>query len=313
MNILLTGGAGFIGSHIIEAFPKEFNFVVVDDLSTGKKENISTFKNVTFYHKSITDYSFMDELFNRYSFDGIIHLAAIASVFKCVKDPTKSSEINFRASIQLMEYAYKYNVQRFLFPSSAAVYGADPKLHKNEQESTTLPISTYGIDKFASEQFLMDYTRRKKLKGTAFRLFNVYGERQDPNSPYSGVLSIFADRTIGKDQPEVMVFGDGKQTRDFIYVKDVVSAMYTAFQSDDMVGKVLNLGTGKETDLLEVIQLLEAYLETNISIEFAEPRLGDIKRSVADIKSALECDWKPTYSFEEGFKNYLNSLSNEEN
>ena len=201
MKILLTGGAGFIGSHVIEEFPDTTKFIVIDDLSTGHRSNIEKFKNVELIEKSITDFSFNETLFKEHQFDAIIHFAAISSVFKCVEEPIESSEVNFRASIQLMDLAYKHDVEKFIFSSSAAVYGDDPRLPKSEKNSTTLPISTYGVDKFASEQFLMDYSRRGKLKGTAFRFFNVFGERQDPASRYSGVLSIFTDRLITKPAP----------------------------------------------------------------------------------------------------------------
>lgn len=307
MKILLTGGAGFIGSHIIEEFPESTEFIIVDNLSTGHKSNIDSYKNVIFCEISVTDYLFLENLFNKHRFDAIIHLAAIASVFKCVEEPFESSEVNFRASIFLMELAYKNGVEKFVFASSAAVFGDDPALPKSEKDSTTLPISTYGVDKFASEQFLMDYSRRKKLKGTAFRFFNVFGERQDPASPYSGVLSIFTDRVV-TDQNRVKIFGDGKQTRDFIYVKDIVSAIKLSIDSDELSGNVYNLGTGVETSLLDVVNDLKEISSKEIDITFLDERVGDINRSVADISKIKSTGWKPKYSFREGLEKYFNSL-----
>ena len=307
MKILLTGGAGFIGSHIIEEFSSETEFLVVDNLSTGHKSNIESYQNVTLHEKSVTDYVFIKNLFNEYKFDAIIHLAAIASVFKCVEEPFESSEVNFRASINLMELAYKNGVDKFIFASSAAIYGDDVRLPKSELDSTTLPISTYGVDKFASEQFLMDYSRRNKLNGTAFRFFNVFGERQDPASPYSGVLSIFTDRVI-TDQNSVKIFGDGRQTRDFIYVKDIVSAIKLATDSDELSGNVYNLGTGIETSLLDVVSDLETIYSKEINIDFSDERLGDIKRSVADISKIGSTGWKPKFTFRQGLDKYFSSL-----
>lgn len=308
MKILLTGGAGFIGSHILEELGNNHDFVVVDDLSTGHESNLNVAKNVTFYKETISNFKFIEKLFSKHTFDAIIHLAAIASVFKCVEDPFSASEINFRSSIFLMEHAFKNGIEKFIFASSAAVYGEDPKLPKSESGSTTLPISTYGVDKFASEQFLMDYSRRGKIKGTAFRFFNVFGERQDPSSPYSGVLSIFSDRVVDYDSPELTIFGDGKQTRDFIYVKDIVSAISLALNNDSLSGNVFNLGTSNETSLLDVIKELEEITSKKISLNYKEERLGDIKRSVCDNSKIKALGWNPEYSFKEGLTKLTNSL-----
>ena len=307
MTILITGGAGFIGSHLIEELYSYCKLIIVDDLSTGKIENLANFPEIIFYNESITNLTFLEKLFTENKIDAVVHLAAIASVFKCVEKPIESSEVNFKASINLMELSSKNNVSKFIFASSAAVYGSDPRLPKSEVDSTTLPISTYGIDKFAAEQYLMDYSRRGKLKGTAFRFFNVFGERQDPTSPYSGVLSIFTDQ-IKLENPQINIFGDGNQTRDFIYIKDITSAIKVALENDSFSGNVFNLGTGTETSLLNVVSSLETISSKKIAIKFEDARLGDIEKSTSDISKIKSFGWSPKFSFLEGLKKYYNSL-----
>jgi UDP-glucose 4-epimerase len=307
MNILITGGAGFIGSHLANQLVDKHNIFIIDDLSTGKESNLDSLKQFEFYKKDICDRGFISSFFKANRIDCVIHLAAIASVFKCVEEPIKSSEVNYWASLNLLEEAAKHKVKQFIFASSAAVYGDEPSLPKTEG-SKVQPISGYGIDKFAIEQYLMDYARRKKIMGTAFRFFNVYGPKQDPSSPYSGVLSIFTSAVIEKNVDSIIVYGDGKQSRDFIYIKDLIKAIELSIDNPKMNASIFNLGSGKKTSLLEVISILEEYVGRKINIDYQQERLGDIKHSVSSIEKLKQFGYKVDYSFDAGMKEYFETI-----
>ena len=305
ITTLVTGGAGFIGSHLVEALLNHGRKVVVlDDLSTGKRENLPESENLELIIGSITDWNLLKNLFSNYSFKTVFHLAAVASVFKSVEEPIPTHRVNFDGTMYLLEFSRKCKVERFVFASSAAVYGDLSELPKRE-DMPVKPITPYGVDKYASERYTVNSFHLYGVRATALRFFNVYGERQDPSSPYSGVISIFINRILrymkGEDVT-IDIFGDGKQTRDFIYVKDVVKALLIAEEKEKTSGNVYNVGTGKETSLLDLIETLKEIAGKIPPLRFLPPREGDIRRSVADTSRLKALDFKPDYSLKEGLK-----------
>jgi len=307
---LVTGGAGFIGSHLVEELLSQGREVVVlDDLSTGKLENLPKSDRLKFVKGSVTDRGLLRELFSSYPFKSVFHLAAVASVQRSVEEPVYCHQVNFDGTLYLLEEARKRGIGKFVFASSAAVYGDHPELPKRE-ESPVKPITPYGVHKYASERYVVNSASLYGLDAVALRFFNVYGERQDPSSPYSGVLSIFIDRIKrfkGGEKVSIDIFGDGRQTRDFIYVKDVVKALLTV-ESGQTSGKVYNVGTGKESSLLEVLEVLGELVGELPPVRFLPPRPGDIRRSVADISRLKELGFEPSYSLKEGLKRLWQSV-----
>ena len=305
MATLVTGGAGFIGSHLVEELlNEEREVVVVDDLSTGKVENLPESENLTFIKGSITDRELLKNLFNSYRFETVFHLAAVASVFKSIEEPVETHRVNFDGTLYLLEESKRAKVDRFIFASSAAVYGDLPELPKRE-EMLVKPLTPYGVDKYASERYVVNSYNLYGLKATALRFFNVYGERQDPSSPYSGVISIFMDRTaryLRGEEVTIDIYGDGKQTRDFVYVKDVVKALLIAERNGRTEGEVFNVGTGRETSLLTLLETLKEITGKIPPVRFLPRREGDIKRSVADISKIKALGYSPSFSLKEGLE-----------
>ena len=230
---LVTGGAGFIGSNLIEELIKTMDeIIVVDDLSMGLKSNLPDSDKITFYQESITNYDFMKELLVSKKPDYIYLLAAVASVADSVARPLETHEINQNANLFILETIRTNNlpVKKILFASSAAVYGDDPELPKQEI-SQIKPLTPYAIDKFATERFVVDYGQLYGLNTVCVRFFNVYGPKQNPKSPYSGVLSIISD-AISQNKTFTL-FGDGSQTRDFVFVGDVIQALLLLMRTSE--------------------------------------------------------------------------------
>lgn len=305
---LVTGGAGFIGSNLIEKLVADQNeVVVVDDLSMGKKENLKSIddRKLTFYEKSITDYEFMEKLLVSENFDYIVLLGAVASVADSVENPYATHLINQEANINIYEVVRrnKLKVRKILMASSAAVYGNNPVLPKKETSSIE-PLTPYAIDKFASERFAMIYGRLYNIPTVATRFFNVYGPKQNPNSPYSGVLSIIHNCLV--NDKTFTVFGDGEQLRDFTYVDDVVSAVRLLLETEDVKWDVFNVGTGSTVTLNEVIKAFEKAMGKKLDVIYADERKGDIKKSYADIsKIRRAVSYKPKYDIISGLAEYI--------
>jgi len=302
---LVTGGAGFIGSHLVEELLNQGRkVVVVDDLSTGKRENLPESESLTFIEGSITDRELLRNLFREFNFKRVFHLAAVASVQRSVEEPLYCHQVNFDGTLYLLEEAREAGVEKFVFASSAAVYGDLPELPKRE-DMPIKPQTPYAVDKYASERYVVNSASLYGLDATALRFFNVYGERQDPSSPYSGVISIFIDRIKRFKKGEdvtIDVFGDGKQTRDFVYVKDVVSALLLVEEKKESSGEVYNVGTGKETSLLDLLETLKEIAGELPPVRFLPPRPGDIRRSVADITKLKKLGYSPRFTLKEGLK-----------
>lgn len=307
-KVLITGGAGFIGSNLAnKLIEMGYEVFVVDDLSMGKKENLVSSNRIHFYEHTITDEEFIKSLLIRHEFDYMYLLAAIASVADTVDHPYTTHYINQDANLFILETIRENNLhpKRILFSSSAAVYGDDKALPKKES-SVIMPLSPYAIDKYSTERFVINYRNLYGLNTVATRFFNVYGPHQNPQSPYSGVLSIITDRLqTGND---FILYGDGEQTRDFIYVDDVVRALLILAKEKSAIGHVYNVATGVSTRLKDVVSILEKISGKRINITCSEARKGDIKFSSADVGRIKRIGYTSRVSIEDGLKEYWNSL-----
>ncbi|EOH78944.1 NAD-dependent epimerase/dehydratase family protein [Enterococcus malodoratus] len=308
---LITGGAGFIGSTLANHLSKENSVIVVDDLSMGKEENLDSNSNLKFINGSVTDEALMEEVLSNNTFDYIFHLAAIASVADSVERPVETHQINFESVLMLLELIRKYqkDLKRLVFSSSAAVYGDEPTLPKKE-ESVIRPLTPYAVDKFAAEQYVLDYNHLYGVNTSAVRFFNVYGPNQNPESPYSGVISILVDRykkIQNEENASFMLFGDGSQSRDFVFIEDVIQALLLVASEEDALGKQFNVGTGSAITLNELIEVIDEALGVRLSVKNESEREGDIKDSVADISRLKGLGYKSNFSVQEGMKKYLES------
>ena len=283
MESLVTGGAGFIGSHLVEALVERGDAVrVLDDFSTGRMANLGRVASkIDVIRGDIRDRATVREAAN--GVDTVFHQAALVSVPLSVADPATNHAINVDGTFNLLEAARLEGVTCFVYASSAAVYGDSTILPKVETMPTE-PVSPYGLAKSIGEQYAQLYTRVYGLRTVGLRYFNVYGPRQDPGSPYSGVISIFIDRLLAGVAPTI--YGDGSQTRDFIYVSDVVRANVLAAETPAASGHVLNICTSRPSTILELWDTLQAFGHTDLAPEFADERPGDVKHSWASFEKA---------------------------
>lgn len=301
MRTLVTGGAGFIGSHLVGALlGRGHEVVVLDDLSTGKRENLPSTERLTLLVGDVADPAAVEAALE--GCETLFHLAAVASVERSVRDPVLTHRTNLDGSIRLFDRAASLGVTRVLYASSAAVYGDATDLPLRELNPTR-PLTPYAIDKLAGEQYLAYYHRAGKLNATAFRFFNVFGPRQDPSSPYSGVISIFMDRA--RRGLPITVFGDGGQTRDFVFVSDVVAALLAALDGAGGAPEmpVYNVGRGKSVTLLELLATIERLQGTSgpLRVSHGPERRGDIRHSLADVtRLRSELGWAPAASLQDG-------------
>jgi UDP-glucose 4-epimerase len=306
VKVLITGGAGFIGSHLTERLLETNAKVrVLDDLSSGRRENLPRHEGLEFAEGDIRNTGLVDRCVE--GVDAVVHLAAVASVQASIDDPIRTHQVNFDGTLNLLEAARHHGTRRFLYACSAAVYGDAASIPVSE-DSAPNPLSPYAVDKLASEYYLLHYHRKYNLAATSFRFFNIYGPRQDPSSPYSGVISIFAER-MQRNQP-VTIFGDGTQTRDFVYVADLTELLARAVHGQDGVGGVFNVGTGTRHSLLQLLGALEKLSGKKIERRHEPPRLGDIQHSCADVSRLRRVFGSaPATPFERGLKGLLESLS----
>jgi UDP-glucose 4-epimerase len=300
VTVLVTGGAGFIGSHVAEALvARGKDVVVLDDLSSGKRENLP--EGAELVEGDIREPQ--DELFAGVKPDVCFHLAAQADVRVSVARPEHDARINVIGTINLLEAAREHGTQLVFSSTGGAIYGeCDGPAPENAPRQ---PLAPYGTSKLAGEEYLATYNRLHGTKHVALRYGNVYGPRQDPHGE-AGVVAIFFKRFLSGEQPKV--FGDGKQTRDYVYVVDVVRATLAAAERD---GGVYNVGTGRETSVVELFDLCRRVAgKGDVEPEFAPPRPGELKRSVLDVSRAVdELGWRPEHSLEEGLRETWESMS----
>jgi len=301
MKALVTGGAGFIGSHLVERLLREGHEVrVVDDFSTGKEANLEPLrgagKAVEVIRADIRNGWEMRTL--AVGCEVIFHEAAIVSVPYSVENPQETHDVNLQGTLNVLEAARQAKVRRLVFASSAAVYGDAPGLPKHEGMLPT-PISPYGLEKLTSEHYLAIFARLYGVETVSLRYFNVFGPRQDPSSAYSGVISIFSDRAR-RGEP-VTIFGDGSAYRDFVYVSDVVDANLLAAGTPGISGRAFNVARGERTTLGELAGMIGRAAGRDLSVTHAAPRAGDIAESLADITRARdELGYSPKVPVEEG-------------
>ncbi len=277
--ILITGGAGFIGSNLVDALlARGYAVRVLDNLSTGKRENLPQDERVELIVGDVADAECV-----RRSVQGcraVVHLAAVASVQASVDDPLGTHQSNLIGTLNLCEAMREAGLQRVLFASSAAVYGNNGEGQAIDEGTAKAPLTPYAADKLASEHYLDFYRRQHGLEPVIFRFFNVYGPRQDPSSPYSGVISIFTERAQ-KGQP-IAVFGDGEQTRDFIYVGDLVEVLVQALEAPDAPEGAVNVGLNKATSLNQLLDAIGDVLGDLPEVSYQAARSGDIRHSRAN-------------------------------
>ncbi len=300
MRYVVTGGAGFIGSNTVDELVKRGHSVVVlDDLSAGKEENLAEVRNkITFIKGSITDIEVVRKAMHEAEY--VLHLAARTSVPRSVKDPIESNRINIDGTLNVLVAARDAKVKRIVFAASSSAYGETPTLPKVET-MRPMPISPYGVTKFVGELYLQTFGRCYGLENVCLRYFNVFGPRQDPGSPYSGVLAKFCSAFLEETQP--VIFGDGEHTRDFTYVENAVQANLLACEAPNVTGKVFNVGVGGRVSLNQVIELLGKISGTHLEVKYDPPRDGDIRDSQADITQARELlGYDPRVDFEEGLR-----------
>ena len=303
MRVLITGGAGFIGSHLAERLvEKDHEVILLDNLSTGKIENIANFANcVKFVKEDIRNTEALQRLC--VGCDLIYHEAAVVSVPYSVEHPQETHDVNIQGTFNVLQAARTCRVKRVVFACSAAIYGEDPELPKRETMAPA-PISPYGLEKITGEYYLGVFNKLYGVETVSLRYFNVFGPRQDPRSPYSGVISIFVDRVLSRQTPTI--FGDGEQCRDFVYVANVVQANLLAGTVPSAAGRCYNVGCGKRTTLNDLLRILARLDGQQVTPRYAEVRAGDIRDSLADISRAeRELGYRPTVGVEEGLGHLL--------
>ena len=295
MKVVVTGGAGFIGSHIVEALlAAKHEVVVIDNLSSGKKENLPS--EVPLYEVDITD-SVIDNVIKESKPQAIIHQAAQVAVPVSLRDPMFDAEVNIMGTLNLLEACRNYAVEKFIFASSAAVYG-NPLYLPVDEEHAVRPLSGYGIAKLTVERYLEMYQELCGLRWTALRYANIYGPRQDALGE-GGVVAIFINKLLSGQSPTI--FGDGEQTRDFVFVKDVATANLLALEQGD--NQILNISTGKASTVNELYGLLRQTIKSTLEPVYGPPRAGDIVHSyLANQKAMQYLDWQPTFSLEQGLQ-----------
>ncbi len=311
MKFLVTGGAGFIGSNIVEELLKRGDEVsVIDNFSTGKRENLFPFeKDITLIEGDIRSYHIVQEAVK--NVDVILHQAALPSVPRSIKDPITTSEVNIGGTLNLLEAAIKADVKRFVYASSSSVYGDSPTLPKVETMMTN-PMSPYAVTKLSGEKYCDVFSRIYGIETVCLRYFNVFGPRQDPGSQYSAVIPKFIRLMLNDRNP--VIYGDGTQSRDFTYIANVVKANILAATKEIDKSLTVNCACNNQIDLVTLVSKLNTILGKSIEPYFENPRPGEVKHSFADINLAKEkLGYKIEVGFDEGLERTINSPINSTN
>ena len=306
VKYLVTGGAGFIGSHIAEALLDQGETVrILDNLATGRQANLQALQGrIQVVEGDLRDLETVKSAMM--GVEVVFHQGALASVPRSIADPVASLESNVNGTQNVLLAARDAGVRRVVYASSSSVYGDTPTLPKREDMPPN-PMSPYAIHKLTGEMLCRVFTRIYGLETVALRYFNVFGPRQDPNSQYAAVIPRFLTALLEKRSP--IVFGDGEQTRDFTYIANVVQANLLAATAPDAVGRVMNIGCGEQTSLNTVLHIARELLGVAVEADYREARAGDVRDSLADIGLA-ECllGYQPTIKFREGLARTLSTL-----
>ena len=298
-KVLVTGGAGFIGSHLVDALVARGDRVtVLDNLSTGRAANLAQVRDIEFIEGDVSDRDVVRAAVQ--GVDCIFHEAALASVQRSVEKPLDTHAACVTGTLILIDEARKAKVRRIVYAASSSAYGDQPTASKRETD-LPLPISPYGAAKLAAEFYLSAFAAMKEIETVALRYFNVFGPRQDPHGEYSAVIPRFITAMLQGKQPTV--YGDGHQSRDFTFVENVVAANLLAGGAAGVSGRVLNVAAGGKISLLELIAALNKLLKLNVEPRHEPPRVGDVRESMADITLARQLlGYEPRVSFEEGLR-----------
>jgi UDP-N-acetylglucosamine/UDP-N-acetyl-alpha-D-glucosaminouronate 4-epimerase len=298
-SYLVTGGAGFIGSHLCEELIRRGHRVrVVDSLITGKRRNLDHLPAVEFVQGDLADEAVAARAVEGVEF--VLHQAAIPSVPRSVEDPITSHRANVDASLRLLVAARDAGVRRIVYAGSSSAYGNTAAQAKSEDMRPD-PLSPYALQKLVAEQYCQLFTRLYGLETVTIRYFNVFGPRQDPSSPYSGVISLFATALLERRQPTI--YGDGEQTRDFTYVANVVDGVLRACDAPGIAGEVINVATGGRISLNELLRTMNQIVGSHVHPVYASPRAGDVRDSQADITKARRLlNYAPLVGLEEGLR-----------
>jgi len=298
-SYLVTGGAGFIGSHLATELVRRGHRVrVADSLITGKRHNLDHIPDVEFLEGDLADAAFAQRA--TAGMDYVLHQAAIPSVPRSVNDPVTSNRANIDAALNVLVAARDAGVKRLVYAGSSSAYGNTPTLPKREDMPPN-PLSPYALQKLVAEQYGQMFTRLYGFETVTTRYFNVFGPRQDPGSPYSGVISLFATALLQGKQP--VIYGDGEQTRDFTYVANVVDGVLRACEAPKAAGEVMNVATGGRISLNELLRVMNRIVGTNLEAVYNDERAGDVKDSQADISKAKALlGYTPLVELEEGVR-----------
>ncbi|NOX19319.1 MAG: NAD-dependent epimerase/dehydratase family protein [Chlorobi bacterium] len=296
MKVVITGGAGFIGSNLAEFFTERgVETHVIDNLRSGFEKNLDGLKNVVFHKGSITDFELVERVVE--GSDYAFNLAALISVPESLEKPEECVDINVKGLLNVLKAAEKHGVKKVVHASSAAVYGDDPALPKIP-EMTPQPKTPYAITKLDGEYYLKMYYEEFGLNTASLRFFNVYGPKQDPKSQYAAAIPIFIFKALKNE--DITIYGDGEQTRDFVFVKDVAKALFLAVETEK-ANSVYNVANGSSTTIKKLAENIIELTNSKSKIKFAPERSGDIKHSLASIeKTEKELGFSPSISLEEG-------------
>ena len=298
-SYLVTGGAGFIGSHLTEELIRRGERVrVADSLITGHRKNLAHLSGVEFLEGDVADLAVATRAVQGVDF--VLHQAAIPSVPRSVEDPITSNRANIDSTLNILVAARDAGVKRVVYAGSSSAYGNTPTLPKNEDMPTN-PLSPYALQKLVGEQYMQMFTSLYGLETVTIRYFNVFGPRQDPSSPYSGVISVFAKALLNNSAPTI--YGDGEQTRDFTFVANVVDGVLKAVKAPGASGHVINVATGSRISLNRLFTSMRDMIGSRVEAKYGPTRAGDVKDSIADItKAGTLLGYEPTVSLEEGLK-----------
>jgi nucleoside-diphosphate-sugar epimerase len=301
-SYLVTGGAGFIGSHLVEELVRRGHRVrVVDSLITGKRRNLDHVDGIEFLEGDLADFAVAQRAVAGVEY--VLHQAAIPSVPRSVNDPITSNRANIDASINVLVAARDAGVRRLVYAGSSSAYGNAPTLPKREDMPAN-PLSPYALQKLVAEQYCQMFTVLYGFETVTIRYFNVFGPRQDPGSPYSGVISLFSTALLDGRRP--IIYGDGEQTRDFTYVANVVDGVLRACEAPKAAGEVINVATGGRISLNQLLDVMNRIVGTALQPIYQEARAGDVKDSQADItKAKTLLGYRPIVTLEEGLKRTL--------
>jgi len=298
-KIAITGGAGFIGSNLTRALAQDNEVIVIDDLSTGNLKNIRDLidnQTITFVKGSITNLSLLQKIFK--NVDYIFHEAAFASVTKSIKDPIYSNQVNITGTLNVLVAAKDNNIKKIIYASSSSVYGDTPTLPAIE-EMKPCPLSPYAVSKITGEYFCQFFTSNYDLSTISLRYFNVYGLRQDPSNEYAAVIPIFIANVL--NDKSLIIYGDGEQTRDFVFVNDVVNANILAAESE--VTGIFNIASGKSVSINDLAKIIMKICNKNLDLVNKNVRPGDIRHSSADISKAQQkLRYEPKFNLTDGLK-----------